>query len=185
MAIYTGDGDDGSTGLPGDRRISKACDLAETLGTLDELNSLLGVCAVEARRDGQETAGEFSDRISWIQKDLLAAGASLALGVTQAGAGPGVSQADVARLETWIDEAWAAAGELTQFIVPGGTALAAHLHVARTVARRAERRFVACRQPGQPEPEHLGTYLNRLSDCLFALARWANAGSGGQEQTWK
>jgi cob(I)alamin adenosyltransferase len=185
VAIYTRGGDDGTTGLPGDRRISKACDLAETLGTLDELNSLLGVCAAEARRDDHETIRAIEERICLLQKDLLAAGASLALGVTQAGAGPGVSQADVDRLETWIDEAWSASGELTQFIVPGGTALAAHLHVARTVARRAERRLVACRQSGLSEPEHLGTYLNRLSDCLFALARWANVGSGGAEQTWK
>ena len=169
MKIYTKTGDDGTTGLLGNRRVTKDDARIGAYGTVDELNAWIGLA-----RAGRIDAGLDSMLVA-IQDDLFAVGAALADPDPDGpfhntlGAGP------AGRLETMIDELEALLPPLTRFILPGGTALAAHLHLARTVCRRAERQIVhLSHTPGEHVSPHIVIYLNRLSDFLFVMARVAN-----------
>jgi cob(I)alamin adenosyltransferase len=174
--IYTKTGDDGTTGLvDGSRRLK--CDLRlESYGTVDELNSVLGLAVVAARRDGDEIAAAVGTLVERLQHDLFDLGADLATPGT--GEGLRITEGQVRALETAIDEHNASLEPLESFVLPGGTELATLLHQARTVCRRAERCAVHLAAEEEIGP-HVLEYLNRLSDLLFVLARAANAQGAG------
>lgn len=179
--IYTKTGDDGSTGLVGGQRVKKASLKVSAYGDLDELNAHLGVCYTLAL---QSTSKHIQDMLIVIQNELFDIGAELA---TPAGSEwPGMIKASpnhVLQLERWIDDLNANLPELKSFILPGGTALNAHLHVARTVCRRAERAILALHETESVSAIILA-YINRLSDLLFVTARAAMVNSGMPEYLW-
>ena len=179
MKIYTRGGDAGQTSLFDGTRVSKADPRVDAYGDIDELNAVLGL-ARSARLDAALDA-----RLDHLQRDLFAVGARLAdPGMRVAGRAEKASLGadDIARLERWIDEADAELTPLRRFILPGGVAAAAALHLARTVCRRAERHIVGLGESAV-EPE-LIAYVNRLSDLLFVLARVANARAGAPDVEW-
>ena len=179
VKIYTRTGDDGSTGLLGPGRVLKSVPRVEAYGSVDELNAVLGVARA------LDTAGWLATELATIQAQLFQVGAELATTEPSALATlVRLGEADVARIETWIDRRDQELPPLKSFILPGGSPLAAQLHVARGVCRRAERRVVALRQQEPVEPL-LIRYLNRLADLLFVLARWSNARAGVPETEWR
>jgi cob(I)alamin adenosyltransferase len=176
--IYTKTGDDGTTGLGDGSRAPKTDLRVEAYGTVDEANAFIGVCIVEANRDSGPHSKSITALLSSIQNDLFDVGADLCCPIKSAeppGSRLRITQAQIERLEHAIDEHNARLKPLDSFVLPGGTPFAASLHVARTVARRAERCTVAL-QLAHPKETSLETvrYLNRLSDLLFVLARVAN-----------
>lgn len=190
MNIYTRTGDDGTTGLIGGRRVSKANIRIEAYGTVDELNAVLGVCVAEGGgsegKKGEESRGGITSLLEPVQNELFAVGAHLATPPNSPHASglPALKTEWVARLEAEIDAAQAVLPQLRSFILPGGSALAARLHMARTVARRAERLVVGLHEV-EPQEELLLTYLNRLSDWLFVHARLANHQDGREDVPWR
>jgi cob(I)alamin adenosyltransferase len=178
VKIYTRTGDTGETALFDNSRVSKADPRVDAYGEVDELNAWLGLV-----RSGVVDP-DIAESLVRIQRDLFAVGAQLADPsdrladrVTKAF----VTDADVARLEALIDRHEQELPALTRFILPGGAAAGASLHVARTVCRRAERRIVAL----VPAPDPLIVrYMNRLSDLLFVLARVANHRASHPETAW-
>jgi cob(I)alamin adenosyltransferase len=179
MKLYTKTGDDGTTGLFGGGRVRKASTRVEAYGTVDETNAFLGV----ARTTGLPPA--IDAILAPIQEDLFALGAELACVPGKEGklSMTPIGEADIARLEHAIDDADAACAPLKSFVLPGGSPQAAALHVARTVCRRAERAVLAL--DDAPARGDVVIYLNRLSDLLFALARWANVLAGAPDVPWK
>ena len=174
--IYTRTGDKGDTALSDGSRVAKHDARVEAYGTVDELNATLGLARLHA--DGA-TAG----RLAVIQNELCDLGADLARpNMDRDAEAPypvlRAVQQQVERLEAEIDEMNGPLSALRSFILPGGSALAAHLHLCRTVARRAERRATELAQGGDVNPVAV-RYLNRLSDWLFVAARVANADAGG------
>jgi cob(I)alamin adenosyltransferase len=175
--IYTRGGDAGETSLGDGSRVSKLDCRIGAFGTVDELNSALGVVL----------AGDVADRIreplTRIQNELFDVGADLSVpwGVTDR---LRVEREMVDRLEELCDSFNADLPELKSFVLPGGTEAAARLHVARTICRRAEREVLAGSEEVELNPLVL-VYLNRLSDLLFILARSANAAAGVDEPLWK
>ena len=158
--IYTKTGDKGNTGTFGGR-MSKSDQLAVALGSVDELNSWVGFC-----RKGDFLDGE----LKRIQKNLLTIGSGLA------GSGLKINSAETRRLEKLIDKLTKDLPKLTNFIHPVG-----ELQVARSVCRRTEREVVAL----EIKDKNILKYLNRLSDALFTMGRWANYKSGIKEEIWK
>lgn len=178
MKIYTRTGDDGSTGLLGAQRVPKSSPRVEAYGAVDELNASLGVARTL-------DASRWVDReLTIVQARLFQVGAELAA-VTPAAlaAVERVSHRDVGEIEGWIDGFEIELPPLKAFILPDGSPLATHLHLARTVCRRAERRVVALAQ-GEPVEPTVIHYLNRLADLLFVLARVCNARAGRAETEW-
>ena len=177
MKLYTKRGDDGTTDLIGGRRVSKDCLAVAAGGEVDETNAAIGMVVVACGDD------ETVKSLRRIQSDLFTLGAELA---TQEGQAPklAIGEADVARLERWIDEASAEAAPPRDFILPGGSETAARLHLARAVCRRAERATVSLVQRQPVGPSAL-VYLNRLSDLLFALAGRENRRAGIADILWK
>ena len=177
MKIYTRSGDDGTTALFSGGRVAKTHLRVETYGTVDELNSVLGV--VRAHQPHSD---------AWlmaIQKQLFHLGADLSTPLDATSEWVvRVDAAQVAWLESIIDEMTAQLPPLRNFILPGGTPAAAQLHVARTVCRRAERLAVAL-AASEALNEHILPYLNRLSDALFTLARWENQQAAMPEEKWR
>jgi len=176
--VYTRTGDDGSTGLIGGSRVSKASLRVEAYGTIDELNAIIGMVL------SHPLPHAISDTLLRVQDDLFTIGANLALPEGTGGSSwgiPALQKEDVARMEGAIDRAAAALEPLRRFILPGGTAAGALLHLARTVARRAERRCVALAEAEKMDPAVL-RYLNRLSDLCFVLARAVNHDAGCAEK---
>jgi cob(I)alamin adenosyltransferase len=173
--IYTRTGDDGTTALgSGERR--KKYDLRITCyGTVDETNAAVGVARLHTVHDG-----EIDPMLARIQNDLFDLGADLCSPAPRDGTGLTVTDAQVARLEAEIDRLNAHLSPLRSFVLPGGTPAAAHLHVARTICRRAERLMVELAdQPGEHVSVVAIKYANRLSDFLFVASRHANqTGSG-------
>ncbi len=172
--IYTRGGDLGETSLGDGHRVAKHNPRVGAYGTVDELNAALGVARLHAA-DG--SIGVWVERI---QNDLFDVGADLCVPPPPEDderhrSRLRVSPEQVAWLEERIDEVNGALPPLTSFVVPGGTPLSAHLHVARTICRRAERDVVALSAQEPVTPEVIA-YLNRLSDLLFVLARAANEG---------
>jgi cob(I)alamin adenosyltransferase len=172
--IYTRTGDDGTTALGDGRRVRKDSPRIEACGTVDELNSVLGL-AVAAGLD-DEAAGI----LKTVQNDLFDLGADLSVPeksprgkVSRKRPPLRVVPSQILRLEEAIDRANATLATLRSFVLPGGSAPSAWLHLARTVCRRAERTFVALSRKDRVNP-HAQVYLNRLSDLLFVLARRAN-----------
>ncbi len=166
--IYTRGGDAGQTSLSDGSRVSKQHLRVAAYGTVDETNGIVGVAR-------QHTQGEADAMLSRIQNDLFDLGADLCTpeeGRKAEGA-LRIVDAQVERLEHEIDSMNAELQPLTSFILPGGTAASAYLHLARTVARRAERLMCELAE-GEPVNPAAIRYINRLSDHLFVLARWEN-----------
>ncbi len=180
MKIYTKTGDDGTTGLLRGPRVSKDDPRIEAYGTVDELNAVLGLIRAE------ELAPEIDGILETIQHALFDMGAELAT-PDPIEAGLAVLQhSDVRHLETYIDRFDESLPPLKQFVLPGGTRVAAVLHLARTVCRRAERRLVSIGRDGQGVVRlELMHYLNRLSDLFFVLSRFVNAASGQEDILWQ
>ena len=181
--IYTRTGDDGTTGLVDGSRIAKSAPLMAAIGDVDEANSAIGIAAAILPSDSDEAA-----MLSRIQNELFDLGADLATPPdAEVGFGPHdmalrVVPGQIARLEDEIDAMNDALDPLRSFILPGGTEAAARLHLARAIARRAERAAVAVTDRTL-NPLAL-TYLNRLSDHLFVMTRHINAVAGG-DILWK
>ena len=176
MKIYTRTGDDGTTGLLGGERVAKTHSRVEAYGTVDELNAVIGV--VRAYQPNERT----KQWLEQIQRQLFHLGADLATAPgAQTNASTRINAAAVTWLETAIDQLTAELPELKVFILPGGSLIAAQLHVARTVCRRAERCVIRLAET-EIIGEYAIQYLNRLSDFLFVLARWENQQAGILEQ---
>ncbi len=180
MKIYTRTGDTGTTALYGGERVPKDALRVEAYGTVDEANALLGVARAQA---GAGSA--FDALLGTLQNALFDVGADLATPESRyrANITPLTAQ-DVASLEREIDRLEADLTPLRAFILPGGHPVAATLHHARTVVRRAERHVTALARDEQVNPQ-VGIYLNRLSDLLFVLARAFNAAAGHDEPLWQ
>ena len=171
--IYTKTGDDGTTGLVDGSRVPKHDPRMAAIGDVDEANSLIGIAAVHA-------SSEMLKSLRTIQNDMFDLGADIATPEGNFGWEPlRIVPAQVLRLEAEIDRMNAGLTPLNSFILPGGSGLAAHLHVARAAVRRAERSAVAATGLN---PQALA-YLNRLSDHLFTMARVAN-GNGADDILW-
>ena len=170
--IYTRGGDAGETSLGDGSRVSKLDPLVRAYGAVDELNSVVGWAQVEVQ----------DERLARVQNDLFDVGADLSVPYTEGDERLRVTEAQIEALERDCDEVNEELEPLKSFILPGGSEVAARLHIARAVCRRAESvaLWAADERPVNP----LGlVYLNRLSDLLFILARAANA--GGEEPLWK
>jgi cob(I)alamin adenosyltransferase len=173
VKIYTRKGDDGTTGLWYGGRVPKFSGRPEAYGSVDEAAAALGLCRAAA-----EPGGELHEDILRVQTELFVAGAELATAPEAAGRlEPGVSKvtpAMVERLEADIDRYMGRVDLPPKFVIPGGTELSARLDVARAAVRRAERRVSALHHEGDLADETVLIYLNRLSDALFAMARFAD-----------
>jgi cob(I)alamin adenosyltransferase len=190
--IYTKTGDDGTTGLGDGQRIAKDSLRVEAYGTVDEANATIGVAVVIADKDRSSGGGpeqrspvaDLADALRSVQHDLFDAGADLCTPIDPAekpGVALRITPAQTGRLEKLIDRFNEPLPALASFVLPGGTELAAALHVARTVTRRAERLVVALhRQEPDKTSREVVLYLNRLSDLLFVLGRVANRRGTGQ-----
>ncbi len=175
--IYTRGGDRGETSLVDGSRVSKSCPRVEAYGTLDEANSWVGVA--RAAVGDHELARD----LEFLQHGLFNCTSHLATPPDAGIEPPAVSAAAVTFLEQAIDRFEQVTGPLTHFVLPGGTAAAAHLHVALTVCRRAERRLVSLAADEQVDPTVL-RLVNRSSDFLFAAARYANHLAGVEDLEW-
>lgn len=177
--VYTRTGDDGTTGLGGGSRVPKDSLRIETYGTVDELNSFLGVARLEV------VSPPLPETIARIQNELFHLGSDLCVleEEKERMPVPVIASAHVNALETLMDELSKKTSPLENFILPGGSPGAARLHLARAVCRRAERLAVALARE-----ELIGAfvvpYLNRLSDALFVMARYENACLGVSDVTW-
>ncbi|HSA58303.1 MAG TPA: cob(I)yrinic acid a,c-diamide adenosyltransferase [bacterium] len=183
MKIYTKTGDQGETGLFGGPRVRKDHARIRAYGEVDELNAVVGF-ARAANRDGG-----VDGLLQAIQNDLFDVGAVLAAPDPEKLKGKGrfAGAREVERLEREIDRMEKDLSPLETFILPGGSELAARLHLARTVCRRAEREVVALAasaKGGEAVGAEIVVYMNRLSDFLFVLARWANLKAGVADVPW-
>ena len=171
--IYTKTGDSGETGLGDGSRVSKTAPRIAAIGAVDETNSAIGIARLDAQSDADAM-------LARIQNDLFDLGADLSAPEDgrKAEGRLRIAPAQVERLEREIDAMNEKLAPLTSFILPGGTALAAHLHLARAIARRAEAAMVTLAQEEKINAAALH-YINRLSDHLFVLARTANDGGMG------
>ncbi|HEX7849285.1 MAG TPA: cob(I)yrinic acid a,c-diamide adenosyltransferase [Sphingomonas sp.] len=174
--IYTRTGDDGSTGLVGGGRISKADPLMAAIGDVDEANSAIGVALVSIDDEG------IAATLRRVQNELFDLGADLATPLDMAEGALRVTAEQVDRLEREIDAMNDHLSPLTSFVLPGGAAGAAQLHLARAIVRRAERSAVAAAADKALNPKAL-TYINRLSDWMFVAARRLN-NLGASDVLW-
>ena len=185
--VYTRAGDGGQTALAGGRKVRKDHPRVACFGTVDELNSVLGVVRSFNRLAAtpERARAELDRKLRAVQNDLFRLGAELA---TPADAARGdrahTSDADVRQLESWIDELNGELEPLREFILPGGPPVAALLHQARTTCRRAEREIVSLAEREPELPRSLLRYVNRLSDLLFVAARWAAQLDSAPEELW-
>lgn len=174
-AIATRTGDAGTTGLGDGSRVSKSDPRVAAMGDVDELNSALGMLiAMGLPLDNRETGR----LLVGVQQDLLDLGGELSI--------PGytlLKSERVAALDAWLQQANSELPRLKEFILPGGTLVAAQAHVCRTVCRRAERSVVELAE-SQAVSNTVRQYLNRLSDLMFVLARVLNRTGGGAEHQW-
>jgi cob(I)alamin adenosyltransferase len=177
--IYTKTGDDGTTGLGGGQRVPKDALRIATFGTVDELNAVIGV----ALADGLDPT--ITTELTRVQHELFHLGSDLCILEADKAkrAVPTIDGSHVHALEVSMDAMTETLGPLTNFILPGGSMGAAQLHIARTVCRRAERLAVAL---GREEAigAFVISYLNRLSDTLFVMARWENRFRHVDDVTW-
>lgn len=177
--VVTRTGDNGQTGLGDGSRVDKHHPLIELIGTIDELNSQLGIVLAYLKQDGQNAAP--IGTMLTIQHQLFDMGGELSI--------PGsvlVTADKLAWLETQTSDINAALTPLEEFVLPGGTLAAAHCHSARTIARRAERQYWQLLDSGAEHSinETTGKYLNRLSDFLFVMARYINLKGKENDVLW-
>ncbi len=180
--IYTGKGDNGTMTVFGcDQRISKSSAIAEALGVLDEINSFLGLCKVNEKAVGSKLSNaSFSEIINQVQQNLFIIQAEVA------GAGKSIESGKIKKIEKMIDMIENELPSIKTFFISGGTELSALFDIARTIARRAERRLVEVSEESKVKvgADSLA-YLNRLSSLLYALARLTNHRSGINEESPK
>jgi cob(I)alamin adenosyltransferase len=179
--IYTRTGDDGTTSLFGGERVGKGNARIDAYGTVDETNSVVGLA--RAHLDGEPGQASLDPVLGEVQEELFVLGADLATPMDATPVVERIGETHIEALEERIDRFEADLPDLDRFILPGGTPAGASLHSARTVCRRAERRSVEAKT-STPINEQVIVYLNRLSDLLFVLARWANREAGVREDTW-
>ncbi|MFB6202075.1 MAG: cob(I)yrinic acid a,c-diamide adenosyltransferase [Halorhabdus sp.] len=175
MSLYTGRGDNGQTDLRDASRVSKAGSRIEAYGTVDELNALLGTVRETGDDDIDDVLGTVQNHLHVLQAEF----ANPAPGDDD----PTIEDVHVQQLEDWIDEFDDELPALESFVLPGGSETGSDLHHARTVCRRAERRAVALAEEVGTIRESPLTYLNRLSDLLFTLARLHNHREGVTEES--
>ena len=178
MTLYTKKGDDGTTTLfGGEGRLSKSSDIAEALGTLDELNAVIGICRAKFKSESIAVDGKgVSDILYFVQQHLFIVQAELA------GADKHIDQAKVDWAEHLTDTIESGLEPITSFLLPGASELSSILDLARTVARRAERRVVAVADASTTSiNKETLAYMNRLSSLLYALVRLANDAAGAEE----
>jgi cob(I)alamin adenosyltransferase len=186
--IYTRTGDDGTTGLGGGERRKKYDLRVAAYGTLDEANAAIGIARLHTAGDASQEALTLDAALSRIQNDLFDVGADLCM--PGKGKGPGgarltVTQAQVSWLEKEIDRLNDELMPLKSFVLPGGSAAAAYLHLARTVCRRAERMIAELKDKrGESVTPEVLKYVNRLSDFLFVASRSVNS-KGTRDVLWK
>ena len=180
MKIYTKTGDDGTTGLFGGKRVAKFSAGIEAYGTVDELNAVIGVALTH------DLHAKVSEPLQHISSLLFTVGSDLATpqDASQKSSVPAITEEHVDFLEKWIDAYQEHLPALRNFILPGGSPGGAHLHLARTVCRRAERAIVALKQDEEINPIVL-RFINRLSDYFFVAARFVNAKEGHDDIEWK
>lgn len=190
--LYTRSGDDGTTGLFGGGRVAKDHPRVEAYGTIDELNAAIGLAAAEVGRLREAASGKSTNLYELmlhifadLQSRLFDIGADLATpeGAKQEAKILRISEQQVAEVEKWIDEIDAGNAPMKSFVMPGGTELAARLHVARTICRRAERDMIHLRH-SEPVSSGAIVYINRVSDLLFAMARRVNKEAGVNDVPW-
>ena len=179
--VYTKTGDRGQTSLVGGQRVSKCCDRLESYGTVDELNSHIGLL-ITLCADVHDV-----DFLTDVQRALFVVGGYLATdnSTSEHHSGNIVSEEMVAGLEAEIDRMESMVSPLRLFILPGGCSAAAQAHVCRTVCRRAERCVFRLMECGAEVDELVTAYMNRLSDYLFILARKLNSDAGEEDIVWK
>lgn len=180
MKVYTRTGDAGTTSLVGGTRVSKASVRLDAYGTVDELNSLIGVVLACG-----EVPADVRCTLSLTQHRLFNLGSQLATEPDSKWQPQGVTASDVSELEQAIDKAEETLPRHNRFILPGGIIAAAHANVARTVARRAERIMVAMNEEGIAIDSAAMQYINRLSDYLFVAARRINHETHTDEVFWE
>ena len=181
MKIYTKGGDKGETGLYGGERVSKDSLRIETYGTVDELNSFVGLTLSEV------SDSEIKKLLKQIQNTLFVLGSDLSTPDNEKNKAhqiPRITRSNYEEIEREIDKFDARLDELRNFILPGGSKGAALLHICRTVCRRAERRVVSLKNKVNLNPDII-ILLNRLSDLFFVLARYENKISGTEDVKWQ
>ena len=185
MAIYTKTGDKGETSLANGQRVKKNDARIEAYGTVDELNSWIGMLRayLQPLPEGKGVLESLDGQLAKVQIKLFNIGASLSCAP-----GEWISEADVKEIEGWIDAMQAETPAQRAFVLPSGSETVARCHVCRTICRRAERRMWEANP--QPLPEGKGVfwelkYMNRLSDYLFVLARFLGHKRGENEEIWQ
>ena len=185
--VYTRTGDRGDTALVGGKRVPKDSPRIDAYGTIDELNSIVGLARVfnDESLDAGEAHQFLDEVLCQLQDELFDLGSELATppeffqeGMYRAGAD------EVTRLEKWIDQCQKDLDPLKSFILPGGGRIGAYLHQCRTVCRRAERDILRLSREEEINPNVI-KYVNRLSDLFFVLSRWIAKQTGEQEYLWQ
>ena len=183
--VYTRTGDGGKTRLVGGEQRFKDDPRVEAYGSVDELNSHIGLCRELLRQTSREEFGDLISYLKIIQNELFNLGTQLASTDDARSAElPHLSEYAVEKLESEIDSANEVLSELKSFVLPGGSVLNAQFHITRNVCRRAERRAVSLSQNEKVAPENI-RYLNRLSDALFVWSRWGSHFLGDEENLWE
>ena len=183
--VYTRTGDKGKTRLVGGVERYKDDPRVEAYGSVDELNSHIGLCRELLRQTGREDFGDLISYLKIIQNELFNLGTQLAsTDDTRSAELPHLPENAVEKLETEIDSANKVFSELKSFVLPGGSVLNAQFHITRNVCRRAERRAVCLSQNEKVAPENI-RYLNRLSDTLFVWSRRVSHILGDEENLWE
>jgi cob(I)alamin adenosyltransferase len=179
MKIYTKTGDKGTTALFGGKRVSKADLRIDTYGTVDELNSWIGLVRdLEVNQKRKDVLVEIQDRLFTVGSILATEPGNTKVKI------PSLAEADILFLEKEIDAMDAALPPMRFFVLPGGHAAISHCHVARTVCRRSERLIIALHAQ-ETVPDEVIKYINRLSDYLFVLSRMVAHELGAEETPWK
>lgn len=185
--VYTRTGDAGQTRLAGGQQVWKDCLRVEAYGTVDELNASVGlVRAMNAESNTTSSSStQLEEDLRWVQNKLFDVGSILATAPGQTFRNmPTVTAQDVTKLERMIDRCQNDLAPLKEFILPGGGKVSATLHQARTICRRAERICIRLTRE-EPVAAEINTYLNRLSDALFVLARWVAKTQSEPEFLWQ
>ncbi len=178
MKIYTKRGDQGETSLFGGKRVLKTDDRIEAYGTVDELNSVLGLALSFNQSEKTQKI------LHHLQDELFVLGADLATPIGKKEKIDRIGDSHIQSIEDIIDDLDSELEPMRFFIHPGGTSSSSSIHIARTVCRRAERACINCIQTIEISPDTI-RYLNRLSDLLFVLARYENKQAGISEEKWK
>jgi cob(I)alamin adenosyltransferase len=186
--VYTRGGDKGKTSLVGGRRVAKNDLRIEAYGTLDELNAIVGLTRTFNEQSDADPAAvqRLGAMLRQVQNDLFDLGSDLATPAESRWEGMyRIGDADIQRLETWIDDLNDDLGPLVEFILPGGGPVGAFMHQARTVCRRAERRIMDLQDRGDDLGDGPLRYVNRLSDFFFVAGRWGSKALGEPEYLWE